>query len=317
MTQEQYAGFSQIYDIFMDDVPYEAWCDQTVQVLREHKIDSGIVADLGCGTGTLTEMLAEKGYDMIGIDLSYEMLQEALEKRERSGHNILYLCQDMREFELYGTCAAMVSRCDSINYLTSMEDLIQVFKLVNNYLDPDGIFIFDCNTDYKYRNIPEVIAENRDEGSFIWENAYDPQTQLNEYDLTLYVREDIGECEADDDSAAGDDPAETDDICGNTGHAAESCDAADEAGSGDDADSDGDEVWESDEEVRYARYDETHIQRAFTLDELKAAAQEAGLIWESARDADDDGDVRDTTERMIIVLREHGKTRQHATVQAL
>lgn len=108
---------------------------------------------------------------------------------EASDYNILYLCQDMREFELYGTVAAVYSICDSINYITEPKELQTVFELVNNYLDPGGLFIFDFNTEYKYREVigDTVIAENRDEGSFIWENAYDEETKINEYDLTIFV----------------------------------------------------------------------------------------------------------------------------------
>jgi hypothetical protein len=97
----------------------------------------------------------------------------------------------MREFELYGTVAAIVSVCDSINYLLEEEDIVQTFRLVNNYLDPGGIFIFDFNTVYKYREIigDTVIAENREECSFIWENEYDEESALNQYDLTIFVRE--------------------------------------------------------------------------------------------------------------------------------
>ena len=95
----------------------------------------------------------------------------------------------MREFELYGTVKAIISICDSMNYMTTKEDLLTVFKLANNYLDPKGIFIFDMNTEYKYKNIgDETIAENRDEGSFIWENYYYPEEMINEYDLTLFIK---------------------------------------------------------------------------------------------------------------------------------
>ena len=122
------------------------------------------------------------------------MLELADGKKRESGHDILYLLQDMREFELYGTVRAVVSVCDSLNYITEEKDLLQVFRLAHNYLDPDGVILFDMNTVYKYEKLlgESVIAENREEGSFIWENWYDPEEMLNEYDLTIYVREEDG-----------------------------------------------------------------------------------------------------------------------------
>lgn len=183
-----YGGFASVYDLFMDETPYEAWSSYIKGILKEAGINQGIILDLGCGTGTLTEALAQAGYDMIGVDYSEEMLSVAMDKKAASGLDILYLCQDMRRFELYGTVAAAVSICDSINYITEPEELLQVFSLVNNYLDPGGIFLFDFNTDYKYREIigDAVIAENREEGSFIWENSYDEESRINEYDLTVF-----------------------------------------------------------------------------------------------------------------------------------
>ncbi|MCM1112784.1 MAG: class I SAM-dependent methyltransferase [Muribaculum sp.] len=151
-----------------------------------------LVVDLGCGTGTLTELLYQKGYDMIGVDNAPSMLNVAMEKRVESGSEILYLLQDMRELELYSTVGTVVSVCDSLNYILEEEELLQVFRLVNTYLYPGGVFIFDFNTDYKYREIigDTVIAENREDCSFIWENSYDGERCLNEYDLTVFVQED-------------------------------------------------------------------------------------------------------------------------------
>lgn len=176
--------------MFMDNVPYEAWKDYLVDILKKEKIEDGLVLDLGCGTGHMTRLLSQAGYDMIGVDNSEEMLMIAREESmEQSG--ILYLLQDMRSFELYGTVRAVVSVCDSMNYITEEEELRQVFSLVNNYLDPGGVFLFDMNTPYKYKEIlaDNSFCENREEGSFIWENYYDANTGMNEYDLTLFIRE--------------------------------------------------------------------------------------------------------------------------------
>ena len=156
-----------------------------------------LCAALGVSMSTVEaaySLLAAEGYDMIGVDLSEEMLEIALEHEMEDPKQILYLQQDMREFELYGTVRAIVSICDSMNYLEDYEDLVQVLRLANNYLDPKGIFIFDMNTVYKYREQlgEQTIAENREESSFIWENYFDEGEMVNEYDLTLFIRDEDG-----------------------------------------------------------------------------------------------------------------------------
>lgn len=185
---ESYTSFARVYDLFMDNVPYEAWSDYLAALFKEHGIEDGLLLDLGCGTGKLTRLMEKKGYDMIGVDNSYEMLDIA---KEHSDENILYLLQDMREFELYGTVRAVYSACDSVNYILEEEELREVFSLVNNYLDPGGLFVFDFNSSYKYRELlaENTFAETRKEGSFIWENYYDEEEGINEYDLTLYIED--------------------------------------------------------------------------------------------------------------------------------
>ncbi|MBQ2803496.1 MAG: class I SAM-dependent methyltransferase [Lachnospiraceae bacterium] len=201
---EAYGDFAYVYDEFMDATPYEEWCERIGNLIDKYGVskperdaedvldsEKNLVVDLGCGTGTLTELLYQKGYDMIGIDNSESMLGVAMEKRAESGDEILYLLQDMRQLELYSTVGTIVSVCDSVNYILEEQELLQLFTLVNNYLYPDGIFIFDFNTDYKYREIigDTTIAENREDCSFIWENYYDAKTQVNEYDLTIFMQE--------------------------------------------------------------------------------------------------------------------------------
>lgn len=188
---DSYSELANCYDIFMDNIPYDEWLTYILEKFEKYNVPKELVLDLGCGTGTLTEMLADCGYDMIGVDSSEEMLQQAIEKRDESGHEILYLLQDMREFELYGTVRAIVSICDSINYLLEDEDVLETFRLVNNYLDPDGIFIFDFNTVYKYKEIigDTTIAENRENYSFIWDNYFHEDEHINEYELTIFSKE--------------------------------------------------------------------------------------------------------------------------------
>ncbi len=201
---EAYSDFAKVYDEFMDETPYEDWCERIDNLIKKYGVsepkrnakealdaEKNLVVDLGCGTGTLTELLYKKGYDMIGVDVSEAMLNIAMEKREKSGAQILYLLQDMRELELYSTAGTVVSVCDSVNYILEEEELLETFLLVNNYLYPGGIFIFDFNTDYKYREVigDTTIAENRDNCSFIWENYYDEEEYINQYDVTIFVQE--------------------------------------------------------------------------------------------------------------------------------
>lgn len=190
---DAYTSFSKVYDLFMDNVPYEEWSNFLISLLKENQIEDGILLDLGCGTGKMARLLAKAGYDMIGVDNSMEMLDIAREaeqeEQEASRSDILYLLQDMQEFELYGTVRAVYSGCDSLNYILEEEELLQVFRLVNNYLDPKGLFVFDMNTSFKYEELlgENTIAENRKESSFIWDNYYDEESQVNEYDLTLFI----------------------------------------------------------------------------------------------------------------------------------
>lgn len=250
---EAYTSFAKVYDTFMDNVPYGEWADYIEDRLKEYGIEDGLVLDLGCGTGSITEKMAEKGYDMIGVDYSGEMLEIAMEKREESGHDILYLMQDMREFELYGTVRAIISACDSVNYILDDEDLEEVFRLVNNYLDPEGIFLFDFNTEYKYKEIlgNQTIAEEREECSFIWDNFYDEEEQVNEYQLTLFVQEE------------GD---------------------------------------------LYRKYQEEHLQRAYTLDIIKELIEASGLVFVKAYDAYTLEEPNEYSERICVVAKENGKS---------
>ena len=202
-----YQEFADVYDRFMDNIPYEKWGGYLDNLIRKYGVskpkrdaesplesERNLVVDLGCGTGTLTEMMYGKGYDMIGVDASEYMLNVAMEKKEKSGSEILYLQQDMRDLELYSTVGTVISVCDSLNYILEEEELLGIFSLVENYLYPGGVFIFDFNTDYKYREVigDATIAENREDCSFIWDNFYDVEEGINEYDLTVFVREESG-----------------------------------------------------------------------------------------------------------------------------
>lgn len=250
---EAYSSFAQVYDLFMDNVPYEEWSTYLIGILKEYGVEDGLVLDLGCGTGKMTRILEKAGYDMVGIDYSEDMLGIAREQQfEDADSSILYLLQDMRELELDGTVRAVVSICDSMNYILEDEELEQVFRSVNRYLDPKGMFLFDLNTLYKYRDMlgETTISENREEGSFIWDNYFDEEEMVNEYDLTLFIRE------------KGD---------------------------------------------LYRKYEETHFQRAYTLERVKELLEKAGMEFVAAYDAFTKEPVKETSERIYIIARENGK----------
>ena len=291
---EAYTNFAYVYDTFMDNVPYGEWARHIREKLCEHGVTDGIVLDLGCGTGTMTERLAGYGYDMIGVDNSEEMLELAMEKKTESGYDILYLLQDMRGFELYGTVRAVVSVCDSVNYITEPDELEEVFRLVNNYLDPKGIFLFDFNTVHKYRDVigDSTIAEDRGVCSFIWDNRYYEKEQINEYDLTLFIAEDFN-------------PMENAYVSERT---ADSEDALlSEEGAGDLEDTMFSEEEGGENGSLYRRYTETHYQRGYTLAEIQELLERAGLVFIEAYDADTKETPNDMSERICVIARENGK----------
>ncbi len=253
---ENYTGFAAFYDEFMDDIPYDDWSEYIVGLLKERGIDEGLVCELGCGTCEITKRLQAAGYDMIGIDKSEDMLALAYDKFFDEGINgIMLLNQDMRSFELYGTVNAFVCVCDSLNYITDKNDLLKVFKLVNNYLEKDGLFIFDLKTtcffeeDYGNREFTD-----ESEGAILrWENRYDSKTRLNEYNLTItYATEE------------------------------------------------GDDV-----------INECHVQRAYTLEEIKELLGSAGLKFIKAVDYDTKKEPDAGTKRLYVIASEgyqEGKT---------
>ena len=185
-----YESFASVYDLFMNDVDYDGWTDYIEEIWKKFDLTPGLVCELGCGTGNITLRLAEREYDMIAVDLSAEMLSEAEKKAEEKNINALFLMQDMREFELYGTVSSVLCLCDSLNYITEDEDMQDVFDLVNNYLDPGGLFIFDLNTEYKFREIygQNTFSETGDDAVYIWENYYDEEERINEYYLNFFVK---------------------------------------------------------------------------------------------------------------------------------
>lgn len=199
-----YGAIADIYDRLNAEIDYGAWADFIEKSFARYlALKPSLVLDLACGTGSMTVELSSRGYDMIGVDGSEEMLSVAYERS--AGKNILYLLQDMRRFELYGTVGAVTCCLDSLNYLVGEGDLDECFATVHNYLEPDGLFLFDMNTPYKFEKVygdHSYILE--DEGAYCgWQNEYDEKTHLCHFYLSVfredeeggYFREDEEQCE--------------------------------------------------------------------------------------------------------------------------
>ena len=186
-----YDLLADVYDSINGEIDYSLWADFFERIFERECIERpNLVLDLAAGTGRMTLELAERGYDMTAVDISGEMLDVARKSAERIGLDgeILWLCQDMTEFELYGTVDAVVCCLDSINHLTRPEELRRSFSLVHNYLIPDGIFIFDVNGMGKFENTysdRSYVFEN-DCGMCVWQNDYNPKSRLCDFYITLF-----------------------------------------------------------------------------------------------------------------------------------
>ena len=202
---EGYHALARFYDKLNAEIDYVAWADFVERCFEKYLPSSPeLVLDLACGTGIMTAELAKRGYDMIGIDGSAEMLSEAFSRSVECG-GILFLQQDLRSFELYGTVGAVVCCLDSLNYLLGEGELDTCFSLVHNYLDPNGLFLFDMNTPYKFREIygnhayvleDELppFAENGQPSAIFcgWQNEFHPETGICDFHLSLFEEDENG-----------------------------------------------------------------------------------------------------------------------------
>ena len=189
---EFYKGFASIYDELMTYTPYKKWGEYIDGILKK-RLPPGekapLILDLACGTGSMTVLLAQKGYDMIGVDMSTDMLATAQQKSFEAGYNILFLAQDMRKLDLYGTIDAAVCVCDGINYILEQNELSAVFKRVRLFLNPSGVFIFDMNTEYKFKELlgrRSFESKSKSGTRYELDNNYDEHTRINEYHVLFY-----------------------------------------------------------------------------------------------------------------------------------
>lgn len=194
MLTENYDVFSRYYDSLTDNVDYRSRAEYFHRLIQKYKKSKGdVLLDLACGTGSMSEEMCRLSYDVIGADCSCGMLSRAMEKKLESGLPIQYICQDMRELDLYGAADAVICTLDSLNHLECFEDVEKVFRQVFKNMEPGGVFVFDMNTPYKHREVlgNEVYIYDTDDVYCVWENSYEPEEN------TVNIRLDFFELESD------------------------------------------------------------------------------------------------------------------------
>lgn len=187
-----YDDFSRFYDLLTDNVEYEKRADYFCRLLSMCGIKNGILLDLGCGTGSMSFEMADRGFDVIGVDSSVGMLNAAQQKMFESGRQILLLNQNMQEIDLYGTVDSAVCVLDGINHLSCEADVKKTFEKVSLFMNKGGAFAFDVNTVYKHKNI---LADNvfvyEPENLFcVWQNNYNCSDNSVEISLDFFEEED-------------------------------------------------------------------------------------------------------------------------------
>lgn len=187
----RYGSFAEYYDSLTSNVDYRKTAEYVSDILNENGINKGILLDLACGTGTMSLIMAQKGYDVIGVDNSPEMLGEAREKAFEAGEDILFLCQDMCSIDLYGTVDCTVCLLDSLNHLESKEELLEAFKRVSLFTVPGGVFVFDVNTEYKHKYVlgDNTFVYENDDVYCVWQNEYDDKSKTVEIFLDFFQEE--------------------------------------------------------------------------------------------------------------------------------
>lgn len=189
-----YVTLAQVYDRLMQDVDYVSLANRIEAVFGQHGCSPSLVLDLGCGTGSLASVLSTRGYDMIGVDQSADMLEQAAQKARALGQDILLLHQDIRTFELYGTVGAILATMDVLNHITDKRGLRAVFRRVRNYLDPGGLFLFDLNSPYKLAHLLPAHPSYQicEDVAWVWDSVYDRRRAICTFDLTFFLDDGTG-----------------------------------------------------------------------------------------------------------------------------
>lgn len=180
--------FASVYDRFMEDVPYDKWYHFIKMHLKDQEVYT--VCELGCGTGQMTTRFAKDGKMVIGLDVSPDMLMIAQDRADQNEVNIFYSMQDITKFELGKPVDFILSCCDTLNYILTEHELLETFKQVYHELNPDKLFIFDLNTEYKYKELlgEQTFADCNEKSAYIWNNYYNEETGINEYEVHFFIK---------------------------------------------------------------------------------------------------------------------------------
>jgi SAM-dependent methyltransferase len=183
-----YQGLAYVYDRLMNDAPYDLWVEYALKQWAELGVKPRTVVDLGCGTGTIMEQLAHKGYQMIGIDLSSDMLAVTYDKMLEKGSVFQLFRQDMREFTIPSPVEAVVCFCDSLSYLTSEDDIRKTLQSVHNALNENGVFLFDVHSPYKINEVfgNETFTLTEEDMAYIWQCEL-LEEDIVEHGLDIFV----------------------------------------------------------------------------------------------------------------------------------
>ncbi|MBQ8927778.1 MAG: methyltransferase domain-containing protein [Oscillospiraceae bacterium] len=190
----EYLNFAPFYDLLTRNVEYEKRALRIRALAKrflQTDTDGTLLLDLACGSGSFSEALARLGYDVIGVDSSPAMLGAAMDKKLQSGLPIQYLCQDMRELDMFGTIDITTCMLDSLNHLPSLADVQRVFDRVSLFAQPGGLFLFDMNTLYKHREIlaDKVFLYDLEEVFCTWDNRLLEDGETVEMQLTFFSQD--------------------------------------------------------------------------------------------------------------------------------
>lgn len=189
-----YGNFAAFYDALTENVDYSAWAEYLLAVFARHSGKTEQLLDLACGSGSLALELAARGTDVIGVDASPDMLAVAGEKMAAAGQNVMLLCQDMRQLDLYGTVNGAVCMLDSLNHLLHVADLAEVFRRLGLFIEPDGLLVFDVNTPHKHKVTLGDNAFVYEPAEFmcVWRNHYVEKSHETVMQLDFFLEDETG-----------------------------------------------------------------------------------------------------------------------------